>query len=484
MILCMMFAVVLGLSATFDGRPLVVDTARHSAFPMNQTWPGYERPMTQSKVDGFVRFDMDHIGELSVALPDECDAGDVKVRPYSCDGLYVTNGVVHLVVKRPGQFTIEFGERFPQLFVFADPPFEHRHDRDEIYFGPGVHEPGFIAPTNGQTVCIDAGAIVYGAIYLDCVTNVTITGRGILDSSKIKRVSPDGRYLRGLTNDDKTNLRDVTQFTCIASENIMVSGIVLRDSPFWTMIVRGGCRNVKVDNIKIVGQWRYNSDGIDICGCENVLVQNSFVRSFDDSFVVRDGGLAWGRVPVPSRNVVCKNCILWSDWGFNVKAQIGGSRDALIENVVIKNCVFANVDSGGVILAARPGGKNGIVRNIMVEDVEYDFAPVRYAHQWQKKENVSEIFVPKTIEGAKLFEICNYGYGNSNGVGIELLFDNISFRRIRAVGPYRRLKAIVNIVAEKECVRDLVVEEIPPRCDWSRKATFATRACKLGKAEK
>ena len=463
-------------SATFDGIPLRVEEARCSAFPMNQVWPGYERPASQSRLDAFVNFDVLRPGEFAVALPNECAPGDVTLSPYSCDKLRIEDGKAKLGIDGPGNYVLEFGEGRPKLHVFANPPFVYEHAEDEIYFGPGVHEAGLIEPKSGQTVCIDAGAIVYGAIYLDHVTNVTITGRGVLDSSRIRRVNRDGCYLRTLTEEERRRLYDVTQFTCIASENVRVSGIVLRDSPFWTMIVRARSRNVEIDGVHIVGQWRYNSDGIDICGCENVAIRNSFIRSFDDAIALRDGGLEHGTTPVPSRDIVCENCLLWSDWGSNFKAQIGGTRDALIERVSVTNCVFSHIDTGGVILAARPGGPNGIVRDILIENIEYDFPARRYGHQWHRKEVYDDVFMPRQIGHAKLFEICNYGYRPQDVKNIELTFDRITFRNLRQIGPCGRLEAVVRIEAARECVRDLVVEDVPENLVWRRSATFSQSA--------
>ena len=55
----------------------------------------------------------------------------------------------------------------------------------------------------------------------------------------------------------------------------------------WSTIIRNNCENITVDNIKIIGQWRYNSDGINICASKNVTVKNSFIRSFDDCIITR-----------------------------------------------------------------------------------------------------------------------------------------------------------------------------------------------------
>lgn len=459
-------------AVSFDGTPLGLETARHSAYPHNQVWPGYERPISQSKEDVFVRFDLVRAGRVTVDLPKGCAAADVKLRPYGFSGLRVEGEKASFEIAKPGQFVMEFGQDRPQLHVFADAPFVHAPVPDEIYFGPGEHDAGLICPTNGQTVCLDRGAVVYGALLLENVTNVTVTGRGILDSSRIRRKSPDGRYLRTLSTEDRATLTDVTQFMCVGSENVRVEGIVLRDSPFWTMVFRAGCRKILIDGVKIVGQWRYNSDGIDLCGCQDVRVRNCFIRSFDDCFVVRDGGRGANGRPQDSRNIRCENTMMWCDWGSNVKAQLTGSPRALIENVIVTKCVFANVDTGGVILAARPGGVNGIVRDIRIEDIEYDFSACRYSHQLQRRDCPDEAFVKRPVQVAKLIDICNYGFRPSDVANIELLFDRIALRRVKALGPYSYLKADVRLTAGRERVRGLVVEDVPERVVWTKKATI------------
>ena len=459
------------LSVTFDGVPIPVEPARHSSFPLNQTWPGYERPIVQSHLDGFVRFDLRRPGTLSVKLPEGVKPDDVKVRPYGCaECLKVADGRARIRLDRPRMHVIEFGEGRPQLHVFADPPFVHRSVPGELYFGPGVHEAGVICPTNGQTVCIDAGATVYGALMLEGVTNVTICGHGILDSSGIRRTHADGSYLRPLTPTEKANLTDVTSFMCRRSENVSVEGIVLRDSPFWVMVFREDCRHVRVHNVKIVGQWRYNSDGIDICGCKDVAVTDSFIRSFDDCFVVRDG--SGGGEESVSRDITCADSLLWCDWGGNFKAQLSFADNARIERVSVRRCVFANVQNWGVIIAARPGGLDGIIRDVTVEDVELDLSPVRYKQRLQKRSNPDEAFVFERQPMLKLIDVMNYDWQRKPLSRISLLYDRLTFRRFRVFGPCDSILAHVQLTAGKEEIRDFMTEDLPPGIIWSKKATF------------
>ena len=462
------------LSVTLDGVPIPVEPARHSAFPLNQTWPGYERPVSQSRLDGFVRFDLHRPGVLSVKLPEGVDPDDVKLRPYGCGGrLEVADGRASFRLDRPRKHVIEFGEGYPQLHVFADSPFVHRPARGELYFGPGVHEAGVICPTNGQTVCIDAGATVYGALMLEGVTNVTICGRGILDSSRIRRTHADGFYLRTLTAEEKANLTDVTAFMCRRSENVRVEGIVIRDSPFWSMVFRENCRHVRIRDVKIVGQWRYNSDGIDICGCKDVVVTDSFIRSFDDSFVVRDGS-GRGEEAV-SRDITCEESLLWCDWGGNFKAQLSFADHARIEKVGVRRCVFANVQNWGVIIAARPGGLDGVIRDVVVEDVELDLSPVRYKQRMQRRDVPDEAFVFERQPTLKLLDIMNYDWQKKPIDRISLLYDRLTFRRFKVFGPYDSIFARIQLTAGKKEIRDLVAEDLPKGITWLKK-TIPTKS--------
>lgn len=47
------------------------------------------------------------------------------------------------------------------------------------------------------------------------------------------------------------------------------------------------CFNVKIEDIKVFRQWRYNADGIDIVNPQNINIENSFIHSFDDTISVK-----------------------------------------------------------------------------------------------------------------------------------------------------------------------------------------------------
>ena len=51
--------------------------------------------------------------------------------------------------------------------------------------------------------------------------------------------------------------------------------------------INSGCRNLDIEDVKIIGNWRYNSDGIDMHNCEYVRIRDCFVRTYDDSICIR-----------------------------------------------------------------------------------------------------------------------------------------------------------------------------------------------------
>ncbi len=161
-----------------------------------------------------------------------------------------------------------------------------------LYFGPGVHRPGRIALTNGQSLYIAGGAVVKGGIEAEG-QNIRISGRGILDGS-------DWEWRKGPTPNTIS----------ILGTNVEVSGIIIRGSSHWTIVPRNS-RNVTVRNVKICGSRVQNDDGINPCNSQDVLISDCFIRSDDDCVAMK--GL---ELNVPNNNVervTVENCILWCD---------------------------------------------------------------------------------------------------------------------------------------------------------------------------
>jgi len=282
-----------------NGQPVPVYSCRVSAMPFNQVWPGYQRPIDQTEFAGFAHWGMS--GPVSVEITSKRSFTNVVVRPGAREVRPAANGrIITFALTKPGQVTVELDGPHHALHLFADPPeadVPNGEGAGVRYFGPGVHRPGKIQLKSGETLFVAGGAVVYTAVEARGASGVRILGRGVIDTSEYER-DKGGGCIR---------LTDCS--------DVKVEGVILRDPDVWCLSAFG-CRNVEIANVKLVGLWRYNADGIDICNSQDVVIRNSFVRAFDDAIVLK--GLNWGQGGFhdrPVRNVRVHHNVIWCDWG-------------------------------------------------------------------------------------------------------------------------------------------------------------------------
>lgn len=322
-------------TVTVNGQAVFVHQARVSAHPLNQVWPGYQRPLEQTELAAFASWDMN--GPMQVQVVCSRPIQQVRVRPAS-RGIQpdVTGDTVGFTVNEPGQFTVEVNGSHHALHLFADPEETDAPDPEDSrvrYFGPGVHQAGLITLTSGQSLYLAGGAVVYGAVVAEHAHDITISGRGILDGSQFDRMA-----LTGL-------------ISLHACNRVRIAGITLRDPGGFT-IAPSASQEVRIQNVKLIGNWRYNSDGIDFINCQHCSIEDSFIRSFDDSICLKgydhwgpfiyamqlfegqfDGSFtldgqtrvlfsdlqrAHGCFPclgAPLHDIQVRRCVIWNDWG-------------------------------------------------------------------------------------------------------------------------------------------------------------------------
>lgn len=303
-----------------NNQPVFVYQARVSKYPINQVWPGYQRPKSQTEMASFAYFDFKGAVEIQIHSNEEIKTLDISPKDYGIKPIIDGNSIT-IKLSKPLQFNVEVNGYHHALHIFANPIEDfkiNKEDPNVRYFGPGIHEAGIINLKSNETVFIDGGAVVYGVINSENARNIKILGRGILDASKIeRRKAPNMITLKNVVN-------------------AYVSGIILRDPHEWT-VVPTNCDSITFDKIKMIGLWRYNSDGIDIVNCKNIIVKNTFIRSFDDNIVVRGSKSAYNKPYNIIDNIVVDSCVLWNDWGRVL--EIGASTVAdTIKNISFSNC--------------------------------------------------------------------------------------------------------------------------------------------------
>ena len=311
----------------------------------------------------------------------------VEIRPLSYGIVpdVQTPNSVEFELDDPAQkVSVEFdGNRMENLFILPDlPDTAIPTGANVTYFGPGVHNAGVIRIANerGRTLYLDEGAVVLGRVEAENASDLTIRGRGVFCSSQENH--GDGR-------------RPQMEFrNC---DNLKIEGILLRDTPNWTLKIVGST-GVHIDNIKEIG-WIMNSDGMDFICCRDVLVENTFQRNYDDNVTIKafnatpeyiashtntDGSYSDGAIWMVAglRNFeVCnyeiRNCVFWADKAHNMLVGpeargIAFRNIRFHDNIVLENRQDDGIYPGAMaVMIADDGTFEDIsFENIIVEDID------------------------------------------------------------------------------------------------------------------
>ncbi|MBR4538928.1 MAG: hypothetical protein IKO52_08800 [Clostridia bacterium] len=256
----------------------------------------------------------------------------------------IVDGKVCFTLPEPANVTVEFdGQDEGALHLFIDEPDIEKPGPDAPkarYFGPGEYRDQIITVKNNETIYLDAGCVLYGQIYCGLGKNFTIAGHGVLCGSIYDRYE-DTLVPVNLSNCSDFSIRDIT----------------ILDPSAWTVNLLK-CKNAVIDNVKIVSA-RSNSDGFTFQNCENILVKNCFVRSWDDNLVVKGYN---GDV----RNITFENCILWTDLAQS--CEIGyETRAKAIENIAFRDITVLHAFHKPVI--SIHNSDHALVRNVLFENI-------------------------------------------------------------------------------------------------------------------
>ena len=391
--------------------PISPYVARVSAIPFNTVWPGYQRPLEQTELASFIYFTMDK--DIRVHLIANKDFEEVVIRPLSKNLQPVKVGRnITFTIAEPGQYTVELDGFHKALHIFANPKFDFAVPNDKsnvLYYGAGVHKVGKVELQSGQTLMIDDGAVVYGSVVARNASNVRVVGTGILDNSEEERENSNG---------------NMKFFNC---QNIEVKGIICRDSAVWTATLFN-CDNMLFDNMKTIGMWRYNSDGIDFVNSANGIIQNCFLRNFDDVVVLK-GLKGWDTRNV--ENILVRNCVLWCDWGRAL--EIGAETCAEeYRNILFEDC---DIIHGDCIMMDFQNGDRAKVHDVRFENIraeynKYALPPIyQESKEMEYKPDITKCFIPLLFKAHLYYGMWSkdYIYGENYNItfkNIYILSDN------------------------------------------------------------
>ena len=291
--------------------------------------------------------------------------------------------VLTFTISEVGQYVIEMRSgRALHLFV-EDISIMKNENPNYIYFAPGVHrydndnrinKNNVINLSSNQKVFLAPGALIYGKFLASNSSNIEIIGPGYIDGSIFERNPNNGTVLVPVEFNNCSNIT-LKDFACI-------------DPAGWAFNIYF-CNNVIIDNVKIISS-RSNGDGISIQSCQNVEVTNSFIRSWDDSLVVKNYPLWSNRsIEGTTRHIRFSNCLIWTDLAQSM--EIGYETvGEVMEDITFDNiCVLHNFHKA---IISIHNGNNANIKDIHFTNITIEDADVGNGDGWDYIVDIRNIF--------------------------------------------------------------------------------------------
>jgi polygalacturonase len=151
------------------------------------------------------------------------------------------------------------------------------------------------------------------------------------------------------------------------SENILLEGITITNSPFWT-IHPYLSKNVTIRGLHVYAHG-HNNDGVDPEMSENVLIENCLFDQGDDAIAIKAGRNPEGwDLKNPAKNIIIRHCTVNN--GHQLVA-IGSELSSGIENVWATDCTVVEGAKLNHLLFIKTNERmGGYVRNIFATNLK------------------------------------------------------------------------------------------------------------------
>ncbi len=402
---------------TLNGKKADAMYSRVSAIPFNRDWPGKQRSIEQTELASVLSFAADEDVTLKVKATKTFEKAVVRPLSEKITPVVSDDGTIEFTITRPGQYVLELDGISEALHIFVDPVVDYGvcpDDENVLYYGPGVHHIGQVELGDNTTVYIDRDAIVHGAFLGIDAENIRILGNGVLDGNWEERQNhnfifpydfsrvpehmwakdganhvfsfkPDakllpkreGEYVPGTGSSvygGKEHFRKYLEGMAILKaglhfykcRNVEFNGIIINGTAGLsnTMV---GCDDVTFDNVKVIGMWKHNNDGIDFFNCRNCTVRNSFVRAFDDVICVK-GQTGWDTQNV--ENILIDNCVVWCDWARTLEVGIDTVASEM-KNITFRDCDCLHHSMTVLHMSNDDRAK---IQNVVYEDIRVEYS--------------------------------------------------------------------------------------------------------------
>ncbi|MDE7439363.1 MAG: discoidin domain-containing protein [Clostridia bacterium] len=430
----------------YEGPALLESSSKLKAYVEDEELFVYDTRVNHNRIFSFsyskdkgqvVNFDFEGKVHMRVEINGATSLTDVVVRPLSY-GVEpkVSGNTVEFDLEYSANYTLEYNDgkvtdaADNALHIFANPIEENpvtadNVPEDTIYIGPGVYAASAIPMKSNQTLYLAGGAYVYGQVRAENLENITIRGRGIM-SGEIYDRRADAEYTLPI------ELR--------FCKNVTIEGITLLDPAGWAVTLYHS-ENVKINNLKIITA-RGNGDGISVQSCKDVTVNGGFVRTFDDSLVVKNTDRG------NTENIVFDNVVVWTDLaqsmevGFETNGKV--MKDITFKNITvlhnyhkavmsIHNCDDADISN--VVyesITVEDGKMLGDNQNDGLEDYLIDIT-IAYNINWSKSDERGTVNGVR-FENIKVLDMADSIVSRINGESAQKNVSNVLIRGVEIEG--------------------------------------------------
>jgi polygalacturonase len=304
-----------------------------------------------------------------------------------------------------------------------------------IYLKSGVTlhiEAGatMLGSTNIMDYATDTDRTMYNEPYMNrCLIfardakNISIEGGGVVDGR--------GKSFPNKGDHDRNRPKMIRMLNC---SHIYIHDITLQWPASWTSEWRY-CDDLAFERVTISSRGISNGDGLDFDGCTNVRVTNSKFDNGDDCLCLQTS-----LTNRPCKNVLISGCRFSGRWaGIRVGLLSRGN----IEDVVMSNCVFNNLNDSGLKIQMNEGAeiKNMLFTHLTMTNVPRPlFLTLCQKNAWYAAPS-NQLPPVGSVSDLRFEDITvndEHGSKNSGFVIVGLPghpAKNLSFKNIRALLP-------------------------------------------------
>lgn len=273
----------------------------------------------------------------------------------------INNNTITFSLERPLDVMLEVnGDKWQALHILYNEfdPNEPTGDTENVWcFGPGVDngsayskvvDGNLLVPSN-TTVYLRAGAFLTAKLNLLDVTNSGVRGHGFIYKG------PNGGAI-----------------LIERSSKITVEGVTSLGATGFSLTA-GEARDVRINRYRSFSSHG-NGDGVDFFCCQDILVENCFLRNSDDTVAIY--GHRWDYYG-DTRNITVRDCTLLPDIAHPIQI---GTHGNPAKPETFSNIKFSNIDildhyenqiwyQGCISINA---GDENLIKDVLIEDIRIE----------------------------------------------------------------------------------------------------------------